>query len=66
MLEDVDDDQDYDDPDELVMKGSDDEFSDLKVDEDDTNADVDLSPPRFPSSPVVSQDTSSTITTLTI
>ena len=35
MLEDVDDDQDYDDPDELVMEGSDDEFSDLKLDEDD-------------------------------
>ena len=27
VLEDVDDDQDYDDPDEPVMEGSDDEFS---------------------------------------
>ena len=62
VLEDVDDDQDYDDPDELVMEGSDDEFSDLKLDEDDTNADVDLSPPRSPSPPVVLEHTSSTIT----
>ena len=46
MLEDMDDDQEYDDPDEPVMEGSD-EFSDLELDEDDTNADVDL-PPRCP------------------
>jgi hypothetical protein len=30
VLEDLDDDQDYDDPDEPVMEGSDDEFSDLE------------------------------------
>ena len=48
VLEDVDDDQDYDDPDEPVMEGSDDEFSDLELDEADTDADVDLPPPRSP------------------
>ena len=48
VLEDVEDDQDYDDPDEPVMEGSDDEFSDLELDEDDTDADVDLPPPRSP------------------
>ena len=32
VLEDVDDDQDYDDPDEPVMEGSDDEFSNLELD----------------------------------
>ena len=34
VLADVDDDQDYDDPDEPVMEGSDDEFSDLELDKD--------------------------------
>ena len=34
VLTDVDDDQDYDDPDELVMDGSDDEFSDLELEDD--------------------------------
>ena len=43
VLEDLDDDQDYDDPNEPVMEGSDDEFSDLELDDDD--ADVDLPPP---------------------
>ena len=42
VLEDVDDD-DYDDPDEPVMEGSHDEFSDLELDEDDTH--IDVSPP---------------------
>ena len=46
VLEDVDDDQDYDDPDEPVMEGSDDEFSDLELDEDD--ADLDQVPPNSP------------------
>ena len=46
VLEDVDDDQDYD-PDEPVMEGSDNEFSDLELD-DDTATDVDLPPPRSP------------------
>ena len=45
VLEDVDDDQDYDDPDEPVMEGSDDEFSDLELDEDD--ADLDQAPPTL-------------------
>ena len=45
VLEDMDDDQDYDDPDEPVMEGSDDEFSDLELDEEETDADVDLPPP---------------------
>ena len=44
VLEDVDDDQDYDDPDEPVMEGSDDEFSNLELDEDD--ADLDQAPPN--------------------
>ena len=35
VLEDVNDDQDYDDPDEPVMEGSDEEFSDLELNEDD-------------------------------
>ena len=49
-VDDVDDDEDYDDPDEPVMEGSDDEFSDLELDEDDT--DIDLSPTSpLPSSP---------------
>ena len=43
VLEDLDDDQDYDDPNEPLMEGSDDEFSDLELDDDD--ADVDLPPP---------------------
>ena len=47
VLADVDDDQDqdYDDPDEPVMEGSDDEFSDLELDED---ADLDQPPPTLP------------------
>ena len=50
VLDDVDDDQDYDDPDEPVMEGSDNEFSDLELDEDDF--DIDIPPPNspFPSS----------------
>ena len=51
VLEDVDDDQDYDDPDEPVMEGSDDEFSDLELDEDD--ADLDQAPPNSPLTPSV-------------
>ena len=46
MLEDADDNQDYDDSDEPVMKGSDDEFSDLELDEDD--ADLVQTPPNSP------------------
>ena len=49
VLEDLDDDQDYDDPDEPVMEGSDDEFSDLELDEDD--ADLDQAPPNSPLTP---------------
>ena len=51
VLEDVDDDQDYDDPDEPVMEGSDDEFSDLELDDDD--ADLDQAPPNSPLTPSV-------------
>ena len=51
VLEDVDDDQDYDDPDEPVMEGSDDEFSDLELDEND--ADLDQAPPNSPLTPSV-------------
>ena len=40
ILEDLDDDQDYDD---LIMEGYDDEFSDLELEED--HADIDLPPP---------------------
>ena len=46
VLEDVDD-----DPDEPVMEGSDDEFSDLELDEDD--ADLDQAPPNSPLTPSV-------------
>jgi hypothetical protein len=52
VLEDLDDDQDYDDPDELVMEGSDEEFSDLELDEDD--ADLDQLPPNSPTPSVAS------------
>ena len=41
MLEDVDDDQDYDKP---VMEGSDDEFSNLELDEDDADLATKLLP----------------------
>ena len=50
VLEDVDDDQDYDDPDEPVMEGSDDEFSDLELNDD---ADLDQAPPNSPLTPSV-------------
>ena len=49
VLEDVDDDEDHHDP---VMEGSDDEFSDLELNEDDT--DIDQSPSPLPSSPSLS------------
>ena len=64
LLEDVDDNQDYVDPDEPVMEGSD-EFSDLELDEDETDAEVDLPTTAKVSPPVVPQHTRSTITTLT-
>ena len=51
VLEDVDDDQDYDDPDEPVMEGSNDEFSYLELDEDD--ADLNQAPPNSPLTPSV-------------
>ena len=35
------DDKDLDDPDETMMEGSDDEFSDLEVDEDEDEDDID-------------------------
>ena len=42
MLEGVlSDDKDLDDPDEPMMEGSDDEFSDLEVDEDEDEDDID-------------------------
>jgi hypothetical protein len=46
VLEDPDDDQDYDDPDEPVMEGSDEEFSELN--EDDGDGDIDLPPLSSP------------------
>ena len=45
LLDSDDDDQDYDDPDEPIMEGSDDEFSDLELDDE---PDYDLPPPLSP------------------
>ena len=59
VLEDVDDDQEYDDPDEPVMEGSDDEFSNLELDGDD--ADLDQPPPNSPLSPSVASPLSSVL-----
>ena len=61
MLE---DDQDYDDPDESIMEGSDDEFTDLELDEGD--ADLDQAPPDSPPYAVSSFTTTAATSTLSI
>ena len=45
ILEDISDDEDYDDPDEPLMEGSDDDFSDLDMDEDDLYDPTDIGSP---------------------
>ena len=51
ILEADDDDLEYDDPGELMMKGSDYEFSDLEVDDDNYQLDL---PPDLPDTPLPS------------
>ena len=58
VLADDDDEMDYDDPNEPIMDGSDDEFSDLEFDEDDAVHD---SPP--PTSPLVASPLLSSLLT---
>ena len=57
VLEDISDDEDYDDPDEPMMEGSDDEFSDLEMDEDDLYDPVNIGNPSasstVPNSPTL-------------
>ena len=47
ILEDISDDEDYDDPDEPMMEGSDDDFSDLEMDEDDLYDPMDTALPAL-------------------
>lgn len=52
------DDDDFDDPDEPLMEGSDDEFSDLDLDSDDDDT-MDVDDPLFDADPALGTHSSS-------